>query len=159
MKKKIWLVVLIVFLLMIFVPNVNAASVSWLSSEKVSCGTVGNIPAKVPEFISLFILVMQIIVPILLIIFGSIDLAKGVMAQKEDEIKKGQQAFIKRLITGIIVFLIVAIVKVLVSVVAGGTENRKSIVDCINCFINGECTSATSTPTPGGGGTMNTETR
>lgn len=116
----------------------------WLSSSKVSCGPVGNIPAKVPEVFSLLILLLQIGVPILLVIYGMIDLSKGVMAQKEDEIKKGQQVFIKRIIAGALVFFIVALVKLLVGVVGGDSSNKTGIVSCINCFLNGECVTATN---------------
>ena len=117
---------------------------AWLSSSKVSCGPVGNIPAKVPEVFSLLILLLQIGVPILLVIYGMIDLSKGVMAQKEDEIKKGQQVFIKRIIAGALVFFIVALVKLLVGVVGGDSSNKTGIVSCINCFLNGECVTATN---------------
>lgn len=116
----------------------------WLSSSKVSCGPVGNIPAKVPEVFSLLILLLQIGVPIILVIYGMIDLSKGVMAQKEDEIKKGQQVFIKRIIAGALVFFIVALVKLLVGVVGGDSSNKTGIVSCINCFLNGECVTATN---------------
>ena len=117
---------------------------AWLSSSKVSCGPVGNIPAKVPEVFSLLILLLQIGVPILLVIYGMIDLSKGVMAQKEDEIKKGQQVFINRIIAGALVFFIVALVKLLVGVVGGDSSNKTGIVSCINCFLNGECVTATN---------------
>ena len=117
---------------------------AWLSSSKVSCGPVGNIPAKVPEVFSLLILLLQIGVPIILVIYGMIDLSKGVMAQKEDEIKKGQQVFIKRIIAGALVFFIVALVKLLVGVVGGDSSNKTGIVSCINCFLNGECVTATN---------------
>ena len=79
----------------------------------------------------------QILVPVLLVLFGSLDLAKGVMSQKEDEIKKGQQTFVKRLMIGAMVFFIVALVKVLISVVGDTDTNKKNIISCIDCFVNG----------------------
>lgn len=113
---------------------------AWLTSSKVSCGPVTNIPAKVPEIFSLLILLFEIAVPVILVIIGMIDLSKGVMSQKEDEIKKGQQTFIKRLIAGALIFFIVALVKLLVGVVGGQSGNKIGIVDCMDCFLNGECT-------------------
>jgi phage-related holin len=85
------------------------------------------------------------VVPILLVILGSIDYAKGIMSQKDDETKKGQQAFIKRIITGLIVFLIVAIVKLLVSIVGDSSANKQNIISCIDCFINNTCQSPSTT--------------
>ena len=64
------------------------------------------------------------------------DLTKAVMGQKEDEIKKGQQTFIKRIIAAAIVFFVVTIVKMVLSFLAGGTESG-SIYQCVNCFVEG----------------------
>jgi len=62
-----------------------------------------------------------------------LDLFKGITAQKEDEIKKGQNLFIKRLISAAIIFFVISIVQLLVSFVAGD----EGIMTCANCFING----------------------
>jgi hypothetical protein len=87
---------------------------------------------KLPNTVSTIVTVIQIAVPILLIIFGMLDLGKAVMASKEDEIKKGQQTFIKRLIAALIVFFVVVVVKLAVSLVNSGESSN-----CIECFING----------------------
>ena len=90
---------------------------------------------QIPVIIKTVILIFQISVPVLLVIMGSIDLVKGIYAQKEDEIKKGQQTFVKRLISGLLVFFVIAIVKFVISVV-GGTSNP-NIVSCAKCLIYG----------------------
>lgn len=90
---------------------------------------------KIPDTIHIVILVIQIAIPILLVIFGSIDFVKALTSGKEDEIKKGQQTFIKRLIAGVIVFFIVAIVKLLITFAAG--EDASDIIKCADCFFNG----------------------
>lgn len=101
-----------------------------------TCGTSGVVFSGVlPQTISTIVNVIKIAVPILLIIFGMIDLGKAVIAQKEDEIKKGQQTFIKRLIAAAIVFFVVVVVQVVVGLVAGSTKS--DITSCINCFISG----------------------
>ena len=104
-----------------------------------------GIPSQIAYIIALIIKVIQVFVPILLIVWGMLDLGKAVMAQKEDEIKKGQQTFIKRIIAAAIVFFVITIVKMVLSFLAGGTENG-SIYQCVNCFIEGSgseaCTKA-----------------
>ena len=97
-----------------------------------------------PEVISIIVTIIKIGVPILLIILGMIDLGKAVMAQKEDEIKKGQGLFIKRLIAAILVFLVVFAVQIVVRFIAKG--DKQSIMSCIHCFVNGEATSETANP-------------
>ena len=87
-----------------------------------------------PYIISTIIMIIKIAVPILLIIFGMLDLGKAVIASKEDEIKKGQQTFIKRAIAAVIVFFVIQIVQIIVRFISG---NDQSVVQCFNCFING----------------------
>ena len=99
-----------------------------------SCGT-GELrfDGLIPIITSTIVLIIQIGVPVLLIIFGMFDLGKAVIAQKEDEIKKGQALFFKRLIAAILVFFVVTIVKLVV----GFAADRTDAVDCIDCFIRG----------------------
>ena len=57
-------------------------------------------------------------VPILLIIFGMIDLGKAVIASKEDEVKKATKAFGKRFLYAVGVFAVVWMVQFVLSTVA-----------------------------------------
>ena len=88
---------------------------------------------------SLLVLIIKIGVPILLIVFGMLDFGKAVMAQKEDEIKKGQQTFIKRAIAAALVFFVVSIVELVVGLLLRGNDQseKDNIMDCIHCFITG----------------------
>lgn len=55
---------------------------------------------------------VRIIVPILIIVLGSFDLAKAVIASKEDEMKKAQATFIKRIMIGVAVFFVPVLVDI-----------------------------------------------
>ena len=101
--------------------------------QKITCGNV-TMPYVVAQITSLIILVIQIVVPLLIIILGMLDLGKAVIAQKEDEIKKGWQTFFKRLLIGMIVFLVIVFVKFIIGLVAENYE-----VNCIDCFVNNNC--------------------
>ena len=57
--------------------------------------------------------VIQYLVPIILIIWGTIDMVKAVVAGKEDQIKDAQKILIKRVISAVIVFLIPLLVSTL----------------------------------------------
>ena len=129
MKKRLMLMGLFIAMMVCIMP-VHAQEIQ-TACDKIS----KSIDVKLPNMVSTIILVIQIAVPIVLVIFGMIDLFKGIIAQKEDEIKKGQQTFIKRLIAAAIVFFVVIIVKLLISFVAG--DDEPTIMDCANCFING----------------------
>jgi len=92
-----------------------------------------NIPDELIRIINTVVKLIQIGIPILLIIVGMLDLGKAVMAQKEDEIKKGQQTFVKRLIAAAIVFFVVAIVQLVLDIAA--PTGKDTILECVNEFV------------------------
>lgn len=55
----------------------------------------------------------KIIVPILIIVLGILDFGKAVIASKEDEMKKAQSTFIKRLVIGVAFFFIPTILDII----------------------------------------------
>ena|GEM_PF-2111479 len=101
-----------------------------------SCGDgfIKGLPSNSLRFARYTYLFLQVVVPILLIILGSIDFAKAVASQKEDEIKKGQSSFFKRLITAAMIFLLLLIIRLVVGM-AG--DNSARILQCMNCFLRG----------------------
>ncbi len=109
-----------------------------LMKSEYTCGGTGLIfSGSFPYIVSMVVLLIKIAVPILLIIFGMLDLGKAVVAAKEDEIKKGQQMFIKRLITAVIVFFVIQVVQIIIRFVS---SSDPTIMNCFNCFINGDAT-------------------
>ncbi len=134
MKKKILFVVLLGILTFSFCSPVFAKNIS--SCDSVISSNV-IIDEKIPNIVSTIITVIKVAVPVLLVIFGMIDLMKGITSQKEDEIKKGQSLFIKRLISGALVFFVFTIVQLIISFVSDDADNN--IMTCASCFINKEC--------------------
>lgn len=111
-----------------------------------SCGNGSfSFEGILPGIVYTIVTIIKIGVPILLIIIGMIDLGKAVVAQKEEEIKKGQGLFIKRLISALLVFLVVFIVQLVVRFVA--SSDNSNISQCINCFVSGKHDAANSTDT------------
>lgn len=78
--------------------------------------------------------IIQIGIPILLIIFGSIDLGKAVMANDDKEIKGATGKLIKRAIAAVVVFFIPFIVNLVMNLVATADDDRveghQSWADC-----------------------------
>ncbi len=96
-------------------------------------------PAKYSHLIPVFSILksvvnlIKIFVPILLILFGTLDLAKAVIAGKEDEMKKAQSTLIKRVIYAAAVFLVVTLVQFVMSFVASNTgESENAWFSCYN---------------------------
>ena len=84
-------------------------------------------------FIGYLITIVKIAVPILLIVMGSIDFMKAVMAGKEDEIKKTQSTFIKRTIAALIVFFVPTILSILLTVLEHDEVKNNN---CYMCVVN-----------------------
>ncbi|MGN1267925.1 MAG: hypothetical protein ACI4U0_00235 [Candidatus Aphodocola sp.] len=72
---------------------------------------------KVMGIVRLLMNVICIIVPIVMIILGSFDLFKAVTAGKDEDIKKKQSVLIKRVIAGLIIFLVPTIVSILMNLI------------------------------------------
>jgi hypothetical protein len=136
MKKKIKY--LLTFITLFLIQNSSVLAYSNYSKGKLSCGNgmITNIPTMIPKTVSIVYMALQIAVPVLLVIFGSIDLIKAISSGKEDEMKKAQTTFLRRLVTGALVFFIFVIVKLLVN--SFGNHTAK-VVNCMNCFINNSC--------------------
>lgn len=83
---------------------------------------------------------VKVVIPILLILFGMIELGKAITAQKEDEIKKAQGSFFKKLILAVMVFLVFTIVQFVVGFAGedtqDGQESNQSVWGCIDALLN-----------------------
>ena len=107
MKKKLMFIILFMLgLVVISTENVLAAGVT----SYVSCGSTA-LPSEIAGIIRAVFLILQICVPVGIIVMGSLDFAKAVIASDADKIKKNQKKFITRLITGALVFFVFVIVK------------------------------------------------
>lgn len=75
-------------------------------------------------YVKLVLRILQIAVPIGLILFGTIDMAKAVIAGDEKKMKEAQKPFIKRIVSAVIVFLIPYIVSVVVGLVTSNGDYK-----------------------------------
>lgn len=67
--------------------------------------------APIWSVVGTIITIIQYAIPVIIVLLGTIDLGKAVMAGKDDEIKSAQKMLIKRLIYGIVIFFVVVVVK------------------------------------------------
>lgn len=115
--------------------------------EMVTCnGLGGNIDSVIPDTVHLIVNLLKIGVPILMVIFGMLDLGKAVMSNDEKEMKGAQTKLIKRILYAVLVFFIIAVAQWIFSVL--DKENMKDNPNersCFNCFLNGECTESSKT--------------
>lgn len=70
--------------------------------------------------VRLAVRILQILVPIALILWGTIDIGKAVIAGDEKKMKEAQKPFVKRVIAAIIVFLIPFLVTLIMNYFTDG---------------------------------------
>lgn len=110
--------------------------VNYENNGTKSCGTVTKIPSIFPSLVSTIYTIIQIAVPIVLVLLGMFDLIKAITAQKDDDIKKAQGLFFKRLISALLVFFVFTAVKLVMSF---ATKDSGNLVKCMDCFIRNNC--------------------
>ena len=110
MKKNNWhkslLFVLIISVFMLTVEQVFAAP--------IPCD--GILTQEAAKFLGKIIDWMRILVPILLIVLGSVDLGMVVISEDKDSLKKATTRLVKRAIAAVAVFFVPLIVKVLMDI-------------------------------------------
>lgn len=118
--------------------DLDGSTYNNMETEYASCGDgmISDVPILVPKVVNIAYTILQISVPIILVVMGMITLIKAIISSKEDEIKKAQMSFVKKLIVGALVFFVFVIVKLLVSV-AGDAGKTSKLIDCANCLLNG----------------------
>ena len=80
--------------------------------------------------------IIQIGIPILLIVMGTIDLGKAVISSDEKEVKSAQKRLIQRFIYAAAIFLVVTLVQVVMGIVAkGGQGNTTGWQGCWDAAI------------------------
>ena len=97
--------------------------------------------------------IILIVIPVIIVLLGTLDLGKAVMAGEDKEIKEAQKMFVKRLIYGVVIFFIPYLVAGVYSLFDGLSDNPsqnegKTVTEtegegantCWKCAINnGKC--------------------
>lgn len=77
---------------------------------------------------------IQILVPIGLLLYGSIDLGRAVIASDEKEVKAAQSRLIKRVVYAAVVFLVPMLVTLVMNIVAGSGAGDSDTTSWQNCW-------------------------
>ena len=69
--------------------------------------------------------VLQIGIPIILVVLGTLDLGKAVISSDDKAVKEAQSKLIKRCIYAVAIFFVVTIVNIIMSLVAGSADSTE----------------------------------
>ena len=77
--------------------------------------------------------IFKIVIPILLIIFGSLDFGKADVAQKDDEIKKAGKQLAIRVAAAIIIFILPSLVTMVMEWAMDISNSEMDYETCFDC--------------------------
>ncbi len=80
--------------------------------------------------------IVQIGIPILLLVFGTVDLGKAVISSDDKEVKAAQSRLIKRVIYAVAVFFIATIVSIVMNLVATANAQESDASSWSTCWNN-----------------------
>ena len=97
--------------------------------------------ASLWKFIGNIIYIIRIVIPVIIILLGTLDLGKAVIAGEDKKIKEAQKTFIKRLIYGVAIFFMFTIVEVIFGLLGVETNEGDSKIcwDCATKPHNKSC--------------------
>lgn len=105
-----------------------------LTQKTLSCGSIDYIPGALPYFTNNLYRVVKWLVPIILILMGTIDFVRAIISQDENRMKESPRRFFRRLIAAVVVFFVLAIIQFVINVV--NATGKSDLMECVDCFIN-----------------------
>ena len=78
----------------------------------------------------------KLLVPFILIIMGTMDYYKSIISNSSDDMKKQTTRFIKRVILGIMIFFIPAILNTFMVFVSKYSDIAAKYENCVNCALD-----------------------
>ena len=97
--------------------------------------------ASVWQLVGNVIYIIRIVIPVIIILLGTLDLGKAVIAGEDKKIKEAQKSFIKRLIYGVAIFFMFTVVEVIFGLLGVETDKGDSKIcwDCATKPHNKSC--------------------
>lgn len=85
-------------------------------ADTLDCSNMPRTMAFIQEVLSW----VKIVIPVLLILLGTIDFVKAIVAKDDDQMKKAQSDFVKRLIIGVTIFFVPMILRFILNIAGYG---------------------------------------
>lgn len=102
--------------------------------------------ANVWQVIGYALLVFKIVIPIILIVWGMLDLGRAVVAAKDDEIKKATKQLAMRAVAAVAIFFLPTIIGIVLGLVSnfassGAKEDFDTCRKCMTSPNDNDCQS------------------
>ena len=91
---------------------------------------------KVVRFIGYLLVIVKILIPIGLIIFGVINFSKAMLSGNDDSIKKNAYSFAWKIVFAIVIFVLPTVINFIVGLIDGATDGTEDYENCRNCIFD-----------------------
>jgi fumarate reductase subunit D len=92
--------------------------------------------ASIFQLLGTLLIVFKIIIPILLIIFGMLDLGKAVVATDDKQIKESVSRFAKRCVVSVFIFFLPTIVGAIFGLIQNFRLTKDDYEVCRKCIVS-----------------------
>ena len=92
--------------------------------------------ATIWKLVGWVFMVFKIVIPLLLIILGSIDLGKAVISGKSEDVGKNAKSLAMRAVASVCIFLIPSIVGIIINWIAELTDTELDYETCSTCIVS-----------------------
>jgi len=87
---------------------------------------------KALSLVGIILMIAKVLVPLIIIVIGSIDLFKAIMSKDEKDLMKSIKSIGLRLLVGVFIFFVPTIVDVVIDLVRDGHNENQ----CVECVLN-----------------------
>lgn len=88
------------------------------------------------KIIYLTLSIIRIIIPVIIVILGTKDMMNAAISSKSEDFKINSKTLIKRVIAGLVIFLIPNMINVLFNLITGFEEKPSEFASCTVCLTN-----------------------
>ncbi len=100
----------------------------------------------VMKLIGYIVLVVKIVIPLVIIILGSVDLLKVMASGKDDQLKTSVASLVRRVIAGILIFFAPTIVNIAFNIINNLSPQPVTSTKCVQCITSpNSCGTTTGT--------------
>lgn len=127
-RKKTILLGIITFFIM---------TISVFASEPIfdDICTKGGIRTSL-RFVGYIVLAIKVLVPLIIIVMGTIDLTRAITSNDDSEIKKRSITLVKRIAVGVLIFFIPTIINIVFSWIYNFSDVENLYSDCLSCITD-----------------------
>lgn len=115
------------------------------AADYVVCGNNKKFPFAFATVIAIFLVIVRIVVPLLLVITGMISFIKVTISSKaEEEMDKTKKKLITNILTAVIIFFLIPIIRTVFSISFGSDNSFNSCLTCMSNPFNCEVAESTA---------------